>query len=304
MVTFDPIIHEYSDESGTPVISVTQLLAKHHLSPDYSHVSDKILTQSAESGTKRHLAFQIAIESEGFDDSDDPVVSDFLHEVYPRYENWQSEQMVFIDANACKVPYAGTIDLICYDKTRDRWLIGDIKTTSTVHKESVAWQLSLYRMAWCYMHLVPKENVDLFCLHARNGLKWVDIEPIPQDDIEDLLTCEASGIPYIRDTSMIIRPDTEALAIEYESRMIELKKYSDAVKDLYDKLKNALYEQMLERNLTSLETPRLRISLTRPYKKSGFDSKGMQKDHPELYKAYVTESEVKGNVKITLREKA
>ena len=299
-VTFDPFLHEYSDENGNLIPSVTQLLAKHQLSPDYSHVSKTLLNQSAENGTKRHLAFEIAIESGGYDDEEDPCVTEFLEKYYPTYENWQSETMVYYDGI---IRYAGTIDLICYNPKADRWLIGDIKTTSSVHKESVAWQLSLYKKAWCFLHLVPEENVDLFCLHARESLKWIDIEAIPQTDINDLFESESAGLPYVRDTAMILKPGTEALALEYESRMVELKKASDEIKAVYDKLKEALYEQMLERNITTLDTPRMKISLTRPYKKSSFDSKGMQKDHPELYKAYVTESEVKGNVKISLKEK-
>lgn len=304
MLLFDPFLHEYSDEYGNIYISVTQLLKKHHLSPDYSHVSDSVLSLSAEKGTKRHLAFQLAVESGGYDDGDDSCVSEFLQTYFPKYTNWQSEQMVYMDINAIAVPYAGTIDLICYDKDKDRYLIGDIKTTSSVHKESVAWQLSLYRMAWCYLHLIPKNKVDLFCLHAKDTLKWIDIDEIPQDDIEDLIACEAADLPYDRNTSLIIKPDTEALALEYESRMIELKKASDEIKNVYDKLKESLYEQMLEKNITTLETPRLKLSLTRPYSKSGFDSKSFQKDHPELFEAYKTETTVKGNVKISLKEKA
>lgn len=304
MVTFDPILHEYSDEHGNVLISVTQLLAKHHLSPDYSRVSKQLLSLSAEEGTKVHLAFQLAIESNGIEDSGNPLVRKFLDEIYPKYTNWQSEQMVYIDKNACKVPYAGTIDLICYNPKTNRWIIWDIKTTSSVHKESVSWQTSLYRMAWCYLHLIPKNIVDLKCLHAREELKEIDLDEIPQDDIEDLIACEADDLPYQRETTMILRPDTEALALECESRMVELKKASDEIESVYKRLKEELYEAMLDRNISSLETPKLKISLTRPYSKTGFDSKSFQKDCPELYAKYQTSSTVKGNVKITLKEKA
>ena len=304
MVKFDPIIHEYSDENGNVIISVTQLLAKHHLSPDYSRVSHNVLSLSAENGTKVHLAFEIAIETNGAEDSGNPLVRKFLDEIYPLYTNWQTEQMVYIDANACKVPFAGTIDLICYDPKTDRWIIWDIKTTSSVHKESVSWQTSLYRMAWCYLHLIPKDKVDLKCLHAREELKQIDLEEIPQNDIEDLISFEADGLPYDRNTSLIVKPDTEALALECESRMIELKKASDEISAIYTKLKDELYEQMLDRNISTLETPKLKISLTRPYTKSGFDSKTFKTDHPKLFSKYETVSMVKGNVNISLKEKA
>lgn len=301
-VTFDPFIHEYSDEEQRVILSVTQLLSKHHLAPDYSRVSHSILAQSAEKGTNIHLAFEIAIKSGGKDDSGNPLVRKFLDEIYPLYTDWQSEVMVWYVGT---FNYAGTIDLICYDPKTGRWIIWDIKTTSSVHKESVSWQTTLYRKGWCQRKdIIMLDTIDLKCLHVREDLKVIDLDAIPDEDVEELLSCEADGLPYDRTTALMIKPDTEALALEYESRMIELKRASDEIKDVYDKLKESLYEQMLERNITSLETPKLKISLTRPYFKSGFDSKSFQKDHPELYQAYRTESTVKGNVKISLKEKA
>lgn len=302
LVTFDPFIHEYSDEKQRVILSVTQLLSKHHLAPDYSHVSHSVLTQSAEKGTNVHLAFETAIKTNGADDSGNTLVRKFLDEIYPLYTNWQSEVMVWYEG---ALPYAGTVDLICYDPKTGRWIIWDIKTTSTVHRESVSWQTTLYRKAWCQRNdIIMLDTVDLKCLHAREDLKVIDLDAISDEDVEELLSYEADGLPYDRTTALMIKPDTEALALEYESRMIELKRASEELKDVYDKLKDALYEQMLDRNITNLETPKLKISLTRPYTKSGFDSKGFQKDHPELYNAYKTESQVKGNVKISLKEGA
>ena len=303
-VTFDPFIHEYSDENQRVILSVTQLLSKHHLSPDYSNVSHKVLSLSAEKGTNVHLAFETAIKSGGKEDSGNPLVRKFLDEIYPLYTDWQSEVMVWYDGSPSGVPYAGTVDLICFDPRTGRWIIWDIKTTSSVHRESVSWQTSMYRLGWCHLNGKETDNVDLRCLHVKENLKVIELDGISDKDIEDLLSYEAEGLPYDRNTAVMVKPETEALALEYETRMIELKRAADEVKEVYDKLKNALYEQMLERNISNLETPKLKISLTRPYKKTGFDSKGMQKDHPELYKAYVTESMVKGNVKITVKEGA
>ena len=53
MLKFDAEKHEYFDGEKR-LISVTQLLKKHGLAPDYSGVSDSVLNAKAERGTLIH----------------------------------------------------------------------------------------------------------------------------------------------------------------------------------------------------------------------------------------------------------
>ena len=50
---FDKNKHEYTLD-GRPLISVTQLMKKHGLSPDYSAVDPEVLFAAAERGTLIH----------------------------------------------------------------------------------------------------------------------------------------------------------------------------------------------------------------------------------------------------------
>ena len=53
MILFDEKTHTYTDD-GKHLISVTQLMKKHGLAPDYSGVSESVLGAKAQRGTLIH----------------------------------------------------------------------------------------------------------------------------------------------------------------------------------------------------------------------------------------------------------
>ena len=116
------------------------------------------------------------------------------------------------------------------------------------------------------------------------------------------MQCEATGLPYMRDTSLMVTAETEALAVEYEAKMIELKQMTETVSVLYDKLKAGLYDAMVKNGVSEVLTPLLKITLTRPTTRNGFDSKRFQAEHKDLYEEYKTNTPVKGHVTIKIRE--
>lgn len=299
-VTFDPFIHEYSDENKRIILSVTQLLRKHELSPDYSFVNDEILEQASEKGTMVHSHFETGIKTEGQDDSDDPAVKQFLKEFYPQYANWQSEQMVWIDENANRIPLAGTLDLVCYAGD-GRWLIGDIKTTSSLHMESISWQLSLYRLMWCYLNHVSANDVDLFCLHVRDGeCKWHDVMPIPQEDLDQLFFCEAEDIPFFRSRE-VISETTEKRFLDYQQKLTQLTAEIERIENLVKAEKKSIFNTLYNQGIKTLETPLLKISVVAPTTSTTIDSKRLKAEMPEIYEQFSKTSMREGYVRISAK---
>lgn len=301
-VAFDPFLHEYTDEETKVVfISVTQLLQKHGISPDYGHVDKVLLEQAAERGTLVHSHFETSINSNGQDDSNNPVVRKFLDEIYPRFTDWKSETMVFIDGVANRgVDLAGTIDLICKSRT-GRWMIGDIKTTSTLHRETVAWQLTLYRMMWCYLNHVSVSDVDLFCLHIKDGdVIWHDVTPIAQSEIDMLMECEADDIPYCRSRELDSL-DVDNRILAYERKLVELNREVERIKALEEQAKNQIYSTLMEKGVTTLDTPNLHISVIAPTTSTTIDSKKLKAEMPEIYDKYSKQSQRKGYIKIEVK---
>ena len=298
-VTFDDIIHEYTNVYGVTVLSVTQLLRKHGLSPNYGAVNKDVLAHSAEVGTKRHAELQRAVESNGQYVSDDPAVRWFMENIFPRYTDWHCEQMVWIDDTANPIPVAGHIDLWAFSPETGRYIIIDFKTTASFHRESVAWQDTIYRKLWAFTNELPEDRADIAGFHAPNNgdCKFIELDPIPEETVLELMDAERDGLPFVRDTDMILSTGNQALMAEFEARILELKQ----IEESYKTFKTKLYDEMERNGVSNIETPSLKISLVHPSTKTTFDSKSFKTKHPDLFEEFSSTSPVKGSLRVTVK---
>lgn len=90
-----------------------------------------------------------------------------------------------------------------------------------------------------------------------------------------------------------------------------LQKYMKLLKDLeeankgIDEAKKTLYEEMLAEDETKYECDEFKVTLKKPYIKREFNSEAFYEDYApnsRMYKKYVNEKEVKGNVTIKIVE--
>lgn len=136
---FDADTHTYL-LGGTPLISVTQLLHKHGLVPDYGGVDGDVLERKAARGTLIHREIEAWIKTgeDGF--TTELAGFQALAKQYA-FTCMRSETRVHNDI------IAGTADLMCGAKMPDGRrirLLADIKTTARIHTEYARWQLSVY----------------------------------------------------------------------------------------------------------------------------------------------------------------
>lgn len=167
---------EYIDDTHTYLVdgvivpSVTQIL-KIRFGGKYSHVSKAVLNRAAEKGTEVHQAIQDWCETGK--ESDLPEVRNFrfLQKHYG-FQVVENETPVILWRGGVPVA-AGRLDLVLRDKDF-RIGGGDIKRTSTLDKEYLAYQLNLYRLA--YMQCYGTEWQFLRGLHLRENVrKYVEI---------------------------------------------------------------------------------------------------------------------------------
>ena len=166
------------------LISVTTLLAKHGLSPDYSGVPSETLKAKAEYGNLVHSEIERYIKDGeiGFTSELQEFI-DYCEE--NKFKPLDSEFIVHNDI------VAGTVDLlgVYFGGALART---DYKTTATLHKEAVRWQLSLYD----YLDSTDRKADILQAFHFASPLKVARFEPIPLEEIERLLECERNGEIY------------------------------------------------------------------------------------------------------------
>lgn len=184
---------EYINEShtyicdGVVVSSITQML-KLKFGGKYNGVSKSVLQKASEKGTMVHEAIEKYCKY-GYE-SDLPELRNFkfLQRAY-KFDVIENEVPVILSFDGKPVS-AGRLDLVIEKIGEDGVLhgergIADIKRTSTLDKEYLAYQLNLYRIAYqqCY-----GTKIDfLKGIHLREEKrKYVDI-PINEDMAMELV---------------------------------------------------------------------------------------------------------------------
>ena len=291
MVNFIPETHQYFTESGKELISVTNLMQKHGLSPKYEDVDPELDKKKAERGTLIHKEIENRIK-EGTE-SILPEVDNFVS--YMKSERVPmckiiSEQIAYNDI------VAGTVDLL-YTLENEEVIIADIKTTYDIHRDSVSWQVSIYNALLGYKANRAK------CLHFdKNGsLKAIDIPLKPKAEIEKLFECERNGEIYKRDFSLIVRDNQLAELLDAEAIIVAAKQRIEEAEAIKKRISEAVLKAMEENAVTSFSTDKLNFTYVSGYEKSTFDTKRFKSAHPDEYEKWSKKTTVAPTVKITLR---
>ena len=285
-VKFDKATHTYSLE-GKNLISVTQLLQMFHLSPDYTIVDEDTLKASADRGSMIHAEIE-AYNKRG--------EIGFTTEManYKKYLDQnglkclKSEFIVFDDI------VAGTADLLL-DEHGEK-VIADIKTTATLHRNSVSWQLSLY--AYLLGDTEVKRGQAFWFDHDGN-LKVLDIPLKPKAEVERLLKCAESGESFEE-----LVPVEQAQLSKLEEAE-ELIKYYDFLKkkaqEQSDEIKKAIMKAMEDNSVYSFENEALKVTYVAPTTRTTIDSARLKKELPEIAEKYTKRSDVKASLRITIK---
>ena len=288
-IKFDEILHKYTVD-GKEVISVTQLLQKHKITPSYDAVDKELLRVASERGTLIHEEVENWIENNetGFTEEAEKIC-DFLFERADENTKILSEQMVANDV------VAGRFDVLY---THDKKLVlTDIKTGNTKHLFGWSWQLSLYK--YLYEKMYGKEIDSLEILWANGDLTVIPCEYVGDDKIENLLNAEREG-RLISDVDLGV---SEEELEELEELMKDIKSKEEELnllKEKVDKVKETLYGTMEKEGIKTVDRNKLKITYVAPSTRVSVDSKKLQKEEPEIYKKYVKTTTVAGSIKITL----
>ena len=288
-IKFDENLHKYTVD-GKEVISVTQLLQKHKITPSYDSVDKELLRVASERGTLIHEEVEKWIESGecGFTEEAEKIC-DYLFERADEKSKIISEQMVANDV------VAGRFDVL-YTHAK-KLVLTDIKTGNTKHLFGWSWQLSLYK--YLYEKMYGKEIDSLEILWANGDLTVIPCEYVGDEKIENLLKAEREG-RLIFDVDLGVSEeeleDLTELMEEIKAKEDELK----LIKEKVDKVKEILYGTMEKEGVKTVDRGNLKITYVAPSCRTSVDSKKLEKEEPEIYKKYVKTTTVAGSIKITL----
>lgn len=167
---------EYDDETHTYIVdglivpSVTQIL-KVKFGNKYEYVKRDVLEAAAERGTAIHKAV------ENYCKGGVPTCQEAKNFRWLKYQYdfnvLENEAPIIIFKDDTPVA-AGRLDLVI--DIGEYTAIADIKTTSTLDKEYLAYQLNLYRLG--YMQSYGIQVHELYGVHLRENIRKIHRIPV------------------------------------------------------------------------------------------------------------------------------
>lgn len=102
---------------------------------------------------------------------------------------------------------------------------------------------------------------------------------------------------------IIIENEIATLDVETSAKIAEFERQLKVIKEQEDELRQAILNEMEEKNIIKLETDDLVITYVAPTDRETLDSKSLKADMPEIYDEYVKISPVKSSIRIKVRDK-
>lgn len=307
-IEFEEKGHIYTVDGEIASLSITELLSKHGISPDYRGVSKATLKAKAKKGKEIHKDIEKFVNDKGYE----PKTMEGK-----AFEEWAKENIDSAVAEfKCAFIYegmiiAGALDLIGFTKDNCAFIL-DHKTTSKVHKESVAWQVSIgdYFLRQLSGRVI---NGNLFhwlgatkfiCLHYVDGaLKSVELEKIPDSEIERLIKCEYNNEKYER-LSLVVDSELESQLVLAEQRLYEISLQEKEAKATAQKFRELLKAEMERQNILHYETTDglLKIAYVPTIEKTVVDNKALKEKYPQIYANCTKTQTQKSHIRIIIGE--
>ena len=315
-VVFDRGEHTYS-LNGKRLDGITKML-KYQLAPDkYKGISKAVLQKAADKGSVIHDACE-------FYDNFGELSDDYHVQDYARLTagmTYVASEYIVTDGEN----FASPIDKVYRGSDSNAFLIGDIKTTSSLDEVLTAWQVSLY--AYWFERQNPGAKVEkLFAIWLpdekyQTGNKKpaiVYLNRVPDEQIEALLFAEINDGKYqensvprsMRDSyngnsEAVVKVESD-LPIEvvekYKQYVIDILAAEKKAKEAKDKMLEEIRAAMEYYHVTKWQTDAFTFSLTAPTTRRTFSVELAKAKYPKIKwddDALFEISPVKGSFKVT-----
>lgn len=308
-ITFEEKGHIYSINGNIAGISVTELLAKHGLAPNYSGTSKAKLKESAEIGKQVHKDLENVLNTASYEPTTEQG-KHFAEWVKNNLDCGVGEQMLGYDYKGLLI--AGTADVMGIMKDKSL-VLGDHKNTSKFHREYVTWQVSLLDY---FARKLGDEKVNgkllkwkgakhFYCFHydPKSGEMVVyKLDKIPDEEIENLIECEYHNEIYHR-KELVIDPELEKKYLAAEAKFIAIEKGLKKAQKKRDELREELLKLFEEQKIKSWESADkgLMVTYVMPMDRISVDSSMLKKKYPLVYNECQKITHIKAQLRVKIR---
>ena len=307
LIEFEEKDHIYSVNGDIAHISVTELLHKHGLAPNYDGVRKKYLAQASKRGKEVHKDLENIFNKKDYTPTTKQG-EQFAKWVKENVDCGVGEQMLAYDYKS--MVFVGTADVMAILKD-GTYIVGDHKNTAQFNREYVTWQVNLLDY---FARKLGTERVNgkqilwkgagkFYCFHYDPkifDMRVYELNKIPDREIERLLECEFQGEIYTRQELSVDKRFAEkfekaeryVLQVQETLRMAEenAKKYRDEML--------AFFEQQ---GIKSWETDNIKVTYVPQTERLSVDSKALKDKYPMAYSECQKLNKVKAQLRIKKR---
>jgi len=287
-VQFNPIDHIYTI-GDKKLVGVTAILKSMLFADKYKNIPKYILENAANRGNTIHSQIEMYV-NEG-------LVSNSIE--FQNYLKLMSEYGLNPTVSEYLVSdnqnFASFIDLV------DEWgNLYDIKTTYSLDRDYLMWQLNIYAYLFEIQNGQPANKLFGIWLN-KDKAELIELPRIDASKIEDLLTCYLDDKQF--NSYLEVVDKDRILAIEQiERSIIALKENLAALESKQKALHSGLLELMRENGITTFETDNLRITVKDSYTRNSVDSSKLKDKYPEIYAECLKTSNVKESLLVKIKE--
>lgn len=264
----------------------------------YSDVPTSILEKARERG--KHIHYDIQLFENHEIESETPEIA--LYKTLKKEHNitiLDTEYLVSDNEN-----FATPIDAVGYRKgfKKNQVALWDVKSTATLNREYVSWQLSV--SAGMFELLNPHlEVVELGVIWLRDKGAYNELPRMQAELVDELKECWLTGKEFIN--TLKENSEIDKLQIDYYNHFVKIEELKAQIKEIEtvaNPIKDKIFDYMGNAGINKIEKADILFTRIEPTTRVSFDSKSLEKDSPEIYKKYLKQSEVKGSMRVTLRE--
>ncbi len=244
-VVFEKETHTYTI-NGAVLSGITSIIHRYICPEKYKDVPQDVLNRAAARGSYIHELCGAIVD--GFIPSEpSEEQAAFMAESERIGKRWIASEWLLTDNEH----FATAADLVADDCS-----LGDIKTTATLDKEYLSWQLSIE--AEFLERINPKLHVpSLLGLHIRNGkCKAVEIERKPSEAVWSLIKAAANNEPW-ENTTKSDAPEVEDTTVEeiveLSAMIAKVEAEANELKARRDALLAPIYEEMATNSVDKME---------------------------------------------------
>lgn len=261
-----------------PIQGITRMIDRQIFGGKMQNVPESVLRRYAEFGSLVHKEIQDYYEKGDF-----PTTDEAMAFVTKGIQCLTCEYVVGDERVATAIDFVG----------EDGFLY-DFKTSTTLDKERVSWQLSI--CAYLFERQTGLKPAGLMAVHLRGKeCTFVGVERKQDEQVEALIRAELNGEQYMSEETAMQR------LIDLEKTIIQIKKEAELYEERKKVLLSGLQEKMAEMGLKTLKTENLILTLVPESSTTTLDAKKLKEEMPEIYQKFEKTGTRKGYLKMTVK---